>query len=122
MVFNNSLDSPLNFSFGKDRVESIGKYVFNLSTVSLHEFSKVNDSGFVMGAERHGHGYGLPCKNSRVKKSGIEFLLPSVYSISKSKMLKMDCHLAKICLLAIFLTSFPKTYLALLQSTLTKNF
>jgi hypothetical protein len=42
--------------------------------------------------------------------------------MSKSKALKIDCHLAKICLEARFSTSLNKTSFALLQSTLTKIF
>ena len=47
---------------------------------------------------------------------------PLIYSISKSKTLKIACHLAKICLEAIFSTSFSITYLALLQSIRSKIF
>jgi hypothetical protein len=61
------------------------------------------------------------CKNSRVRKSGMELLIPLMYSISKSKTLKIACHLANICFEAIFSTSFFKTYFADLQSILNKN-
>ena len=61
-------------------------------------------------------------KNSLVRKSGILLLEPLIYSISKSKIDNKACHLAKICLLAIFWTSFSKIYLADLQSIRTKNF
>ena len=44
-------------------------------------------------------GTHLPCRNSRVKKSGIiELVSPLIYSISKSKTLKIDCHQVKLCL------------------------
>ena len=43
-------------------------------------------------------GAHLPCRNSRVKKSGIELDSPLIYSISKSKTLKIACYLAKLCL------------------------
>jgi hypothetical protein len=45
----------------------------------------------------------LPCKNSRVRKSTIEFWLPLMYSMSKSKTHNIDCHLAKICFEHFFL-------------------
>ena len=48
-------------------------------------------------------------------------LSPLINLIWKSKLLKTACHLAKICLEAIFLTSFCKTDFADLQSTLNKN-
>ena len=65
---------------------------------------------------------GLPCRNSLVKKSGIEFSLPFINSISKSKQDKRLCHQAKICFETIFFTSFSKTSFADLQSTLKRNF
>ena len=52
----------------------------------------------------------------------MEFCDPLIYSISKSKTLKIVCHLAKICFEAIFSTSLSITYLALLQSMRNKNF
>jgi len=48
--------------------------------------------------------------------------VPLRYSISKSKTLKIACHLAKICFDAKFLTSFCKISFADLQSTRIKNF
>ena len=42
--------------------------------------------------------------------------------MSKSKILKIACHLAKICLEARFSTLLNKTSFALSQSTLTKKF
>jgi hypothetical protein len=62
------------------------------------------------------------CKNSQVRKSGIKFSNPLIYSISKSKALKIACHLAKICFDAMFSTSFFRIYFADLQSILRRNF
>ena len=42
--------------------------------------------------------------------------------MSKSKALKIACHLAKICLEARFSTSLNKTSFAFSQLTRTKNF
>ena len=64
----------------------------------------------------------LFCKNSLVKKSSREFSFPLINSISKSKILKIACHLAKIYLDAIFWTSFCKISLADLQSIWSKDF
>ena len=64
----------------------------------------------------------LPCRNSRVRKLGIELVSPLIYSISNSKTLKIAYHLAKLCLETRFWTSFCKTSLELLQSTRIKNF
>jgi hypothetical protein len=50
-------------------------------------------------------GSQFPYKNSRVKKLGIQFASPLIDSISKSKELRIACHLAKIYFDAIFLTS-----------------
>ena len=47
-------------------------------------------------------------KNSQVRESGKELFEPLRYSISKSKIERMACHLAKICLDAIFWTSFSR--------------
>ena len=44
----------------------------------------------------------LFCKNSLVKTFGREFSFPLINSISKSNILKIACHLAKISLDAIF--------------------
>jgi len=38
-------------------------------------------------------GCHFPYKNSRVKKLGIQFASPLIYSISKSKELRIACHL-----------------------------
>jgi hypothetical protein len=56
-----------------------------------------------------------------VKKSGIELSEFLIYSISKSKALKIVGHQAKICFDAIFSTSFFNMYFADLQSILNKN-
>ena len=66
--------------------------------------------------------YSTAFRNSWVRKSGIDFLEPLIYSMSKSKTVKIACHLAKICFEAMFSTSFTITYLALLQSICNKNF
>ena len=66
-------------------------------------------------------GTHLPYRNLRVRKPGIKLVSPLIYSMSKSKTLKIACHLAKLCLETRFWTSFYKT-LALLQSTQIKNF
>jgi hypothetical protein len=52
----------------------------------------------------------------------MELLIPLIYSISKSKTLKISCHRANICFEAIFSTSFFRTYFADLQSILNKIF
>ena len=61
-------------------------------------------------------------KNSRVRKSGKELLEPLRNSISKSKTERMACHLSKICLDAIFWTSFSRINLADWQSMRRRNF
>jgi hypothetical protein len=61
----------------------------------------------------------LLCNNSWVSR--IEFWLPLMYSMSKSKTLNMDCHRAKTCFDAIFCTNFFETCFALLQSILIKK-
>ena len=50
--------------------------------------------------------YSTACRSSWVRKSGIDFLEPLIYSMSKSKTLKIACHLAKICFEAMVSTFF----------------
>jgi hypothetical protein len=61
------------------------------------------------------------CKNSRIKKLGIKLSKLLIFFVSKLKAFKVDCHWAKICLDAIFSTSFFNMYFADLQSMLSKS-
>ena len=75
-------------------------------------------SGFGFGFGRH---QDLFWRNFLVTKSGIKFISPFIYSISKLKIFNIACHWAKIYFEAIF-WSFYKKKLVCLQSMCKKHF
>ena len=89
-------------------------YKFDLVLEFINNSGIVFNIGSVLGAIRSWH-YNFSCKNSLVRKSEFEFWLPLIYSISKSKILRINYHLKNIFLLAIFFTYFCKIYLALYE-------
>ena len=121
--FGLQVNGILSWDLFEEKVDEVKETREELARGRRNQGSSIrlSSSGF-WGFALICRGTHLPCKNSRVRKSRIELVSPLIYSISKSKTLKIACHRAKLCLETRFWTSFYKTSLALLQLTLIKKF